>query len=226
MGYFSKLREKLDQVANEQDEFKRNLESRYNMPPNLLNDSEAMGSMSLSMKPVKSALSLLDLDALKKRGIKPSLEHLSADDAESFGLPWAEKEYNYRLENMPTKKYLVQGKNVVGHVGLNEDDAIRAAYINKDLQGQGLGKKMYELLFKEGNAVKSDDLSAMEPGAKGIWESMKKKMPKQIKSGPGGYEYVPPKTSLKSVAPIVGAAAGAHSYSDLLRAMGDENYDR
>jgi len=191
MGYFSDLKQKLDGVADEQDQFKNSLQEKLHAPPGIFNDAEAMGSMSLSMKPANKEIALMALDELRKRKIRPGVEHLSPEDASEFKMPWAEKEYNYRLENIPNKKYLVQGKKVLGHIGLDDENAIKAAYINKDMQGQGLGKKMYDLLLQEGNPIKSDDPYSMEPAAKHIWDNLREKMPSQVTKSPSGWEFNP-----------------------------------
>jgi len=142
-------------------------------------------------KAVISPPRLVDMEELDRLGIKPGMAHLSPDDAESFGIPYKNKDYNYRLQTVSNKKYLTKNGHVVGHIGLNDEDSIKAAFIEEALQGEGLGTEMYRQLFNEGNPISSDDLMAMEPEAKAIWEKLSKEFPGKITKTKKGYKFNP-----------------------------------
>ncbi|MBK9292810.1 MAG: GNAT family N-acetyltransferase [Bacteroidetes bacterium] len=134
---------------------------------------------------------LYTLDELEKAGIEIPVEHLGEDDAEVLGKAWSEEGYNYRLNYLPEKKYFVKDGEVVGHIGLDDNGSIKASYINSDRQGRGLGTEMYETLLNEGYPVSSDELMAMEPEAKAIWEKLRAKRPDLISKTKKGYQFDP-----------------------------------
>lgn len=152
----------------------------------LLKSSKAEGAASKVSK-----TKLLDFTDLEKQGIKPDMRHLSEDDAEYLGIPWEDTEYNYRLNYLPTKKFLVKDGKVVGHIGLDDSDTIKAAYVNAEQQGEGFGTEMYKALMNEGYPISSDDAMAMEPGAKAIWEKLHKERPDLVYKKKNGYGFDP-----------------------------------
>ncbi len=155
-----------------------------------------LGSITTSAKKTalkrikKSGPELLDWIELEKRGITPGMQHIGPDDAESLGIPWQEQDFNYRMgDSIPEKRYLVKDGQVIGHVGMDDSGSIKAAYINNELQGEGLGTEMYRQLFNNEGFVNSDELSAMEPGAKAIWEKLSKEYKGQVSKGRKNYEF-------------------------------------
>ena len=127
----------------------------------------------------KSVPKLHSLEELQKMGTNIPMEHLGPDTAEILGIPWEEKGYNYRLDgNAPNVKYFLDDKGqVIGHLALDDEDSIKAAYVNENVQNKGIGTEMYRRLFNEGIPVKSDEFMAMEPQAKAIWKKLSSEYP-------------------------------------------------
>jgi hypothetical protein len=119
------------------------------------------------------------LDDLVKKGKTPSVEHISEDAAQRLGIPWKDKEYNYRINPDYDTHYITDKNNkTLGHFALDSDDVTRSVYINPEVRGQGLGYKAHEALASK-IPIQMDD--ANEPEIYKIWDKLKDKYGNKIK---------------------------------------------
>ena len=118
-----------------------------------------------------------DLGA-QEENVKIDIQHISENNWNFEDGPWVEKEYNYRLNICSDIYYAVVNNQVVGHVGLY-DDQVKALFVDEQFRAHGISYQLYEYLFTVLGEVTSDD--AREPSDTHIWKTLKKKYPKQIK---------------------------------------------
>lgn len=98
---------------------------------------------------------------------------------------------NYRLNNLPEVNYAVKGNKVVGHLGLDDDGAVKAVYVDNGARRQGIAESLYQNKIQQGEPFQSDELVAMEPQAKKLWEKLKSQYPDQITKSKEGYIFSP-----------------------------------
>jgi len=123
--------------------------------------------------------------------IKIPMEHRAPHEDYGDDLKWKDIEYNYRLDDPVDEIYYAFTKNeVIGHLGLDENEKIIAVYVSPNYRRKGVSTKMHEEVFSRNTSVFSDDSNAMEPDEKATWEKLMKKMPNYIeKLKDGSYVY-------------------------------------
>lgn len=113
--------------------------------------------------------------------IKIKDEHIPAAEINK------EKEFNYRLNNIDDISYAVKNNSVIGHLGVDENNAVKAVYVDPKFRKKGVAEQLYtDYVYKNG-VLKSDDINAMEPEAKNLWEKLQKKYPEEITETKDGW---------------------------------------
>ena len=140
----------------------------------------------------KTLIDLAEKSGGKKKGIevierydlpenvKVGDQHIPAMDIEK------EVDVNYRLDGIEDIFYAVKDNKVVGHIGLDEDGAVKTVFVDPKYRRQGVAENLYEDVASKRGGLVSDDLNAMEPEAKKLWLKLKKKYPKQVTGGKNG----------------------------------------
>jgi len=114
-------------------------------------------------------------------GVQIPDQHLAAADIDN------EVGENHRLNTVDDIHYAVKNKKVIGHLGRDDEGSVKASYVDPEHRRQGVSEGLYKHVAKTTGFVKSDDLDAMEPGATGMWEKLKKKHPEAVSKTKSGY---------------------------------------
>lgn len=118
------------------------------------------------------------LEDLVSKGITPPVEQLGEYQAESLGVPWQDKEYNYRINPDYNTQYITdKDSRVLGHFALDDDNVTKSVYIDPKYRGQGLATKAHEALASK-RLIQMDD--ANEPEIYKIWDNLKQKYGNKI----------------------------------------------
>lgn len=161
-------------------------------------------------------------------GKTPDISQIGQDSAENLGLPWEDKEYNYRINPDHDVKYIAdKNNNALGHIALDGDNVTKSVYIDPEYRGQGLGYKSHEALASK-IPIQMDD--ANEPEIYKIWDKLKKNYPDKIEEigetmeGKPRYGFKQTLQNLgggkfKSLIPGIGTALGAYAALDSGDAM-------
>lgn len=157
------------------------------------------------------------LKDLVNSGNTPDISQIGQDDAEGMGIPWEDKEYNYRINPGHDVQYIAdKNNNALGHIALDEDNVTRSVYVDPKHRGQGLGYKAHEALASK-IPIQMDD--ANEPEIYKIWDKLKANYPNKIEeigeTAEGkiryGFKEVLEKLGngkYRAIAPFLGGAAG------------------
>lgn len=142
-----------------------------------------IGAIGRNVKNKSKGLTVLSREEALEQGVRIPEAHVPSADLEK------EVEFNYRLNNLPEVRYAVKDGKVVGHLGLDDKASVKAVYVDPDHRGQGVAKQLYKDTANKLGTFSSDELSAMEPEAKAVWESLKKEHPKNVFKERHGYVF-------------------------------------
>lgn len=97
-----------------------------------------------------------------------------------------ESDFNYRIGQDHEVLHIIDKKTnkVVGHMAINDDNQVKSVHIDDDVQGQGLGTKLYEAALKYTDGLTSDD--AQEPGDIAIWNKLQNRDDLNIENNEDG----------------------------------------
>lgn len=96
---------------------------------------------------------------------------------------------NYRLNGINDINYAVKDGKVVGHLGVDDDGAVKTVFVDPEHRRQGVAEKMYTDYVNKNGVLKSDEPMAMEPEAKVLWKKLQSKYPNEITKGPDGWSW-------------------------------------
>jgi hypothetical protein len=96
---------------------------------------------------------------------------------------------NHRLNTIEDIHYAVKNNKVVGHVGQNEHGQVQGVYVDPQHRRQGIAEGLYHHIANTTGSILSDEPSAMEPGAKGLWNKLKNKYPNRVKQTKTGFIF-------------------------------------
>jgi len=116
------------------------------------------------------------------KGKVPKQHIAEADVGKSFG-------ENHRLNTAQEVYYAVKDGKVVGHLGLDDAGSVKASYVDPEFRRQGISTKLYEGVSKDYGNFASDELTAMEPAAKKLWDKLKSKYPDRVTKTKKGYVF-------------------------------------
>lgn len=136
-----------------------------------------------------------------------SIKYMTRDDAEQAGikipdahLPSGEVDNevgeNHRLNTTPDINYAVKGNKVIGHLGVDDDGAVRSVYVDPNERRKGIAEGLYKNYFKNNSYLMSDDADAMEPSAKKLWAKLSKQYPNDISQDDGKGQFLFTKKNL------------------------------
>ncbi len=135
----------------------------------------------------------------------PKIQFLTREAVEAKGLAIPEAHtpseelgkdvgYNYRLNQTPNDiTYAVKDGKVVGHLGIDDNGAVKSVNVDPEHQREGIAQGLYEARLQSGGPFSSDEPTAMEPEAKALWEKLKKTYPSQVTKSKQGFTFNEPK---------------------------------
>ncbi len=156
-----------------------NAQHDQNMSPE--NMVTGMGMPAMGIMREGNALNIMDAMDLRKANINPASQHIAPYDG-------GEAAFNHRLNGLDDVNYAVKNNQVIGHLGLDDNGSIKAAYVNPEFRRQGVAEQLYLDAAKKNGILKSDDLDAMEPEAVSLWEKLKKQYPDAVIKTRQGYQ--------------------------------------
>jgi len=115
------------------------------------------------------------------KSIEIPMAHRAEHEEYYVAEEWQKTQFNYRLNSATSIYYAYKNRKVIGHLGLDDDDRVRAVYIDPEFRRKGIAAKIYEAVFKRNARIFSDDAQAMEPEIINMWHKLKKKFPDNIK---------------------------------------------
>ena len=136
----------------------------------------------------KAAIELYSRENLPKK-VKLPKQHLPSADV---GVELGE---NHRLNTVDDIQYAVKDGKVIGHVGRDEDGAVKALWVDPEHRRKGVAESMYKRIAENDGVLKSDELDAMEPGAQQLWKKLQVQFPDSVKKTDQGYTFTKPDPS-------------------------------
>jgi ribosomal protein S18 acetylase RimI-like enzyme len=133
--------------------------------------------------PVDSTTKIMSREEALDSGIKIPDAHTPSSEIDH------EVDFNHRLNTTPSISYAVKDGKVIGHLGVDDNGAVKSIAIDPEHQRQGVAQSLYENYFKNNGSLSSDELDAMEPEAKKLWEKLKTKYPENITKTKDGYNF-------------------------------------